>query len=123
MKLFEFRKNLPQSAGNARLKFCDMTLDKVWEKIPDTIRSYTAKRALRKGATIYLDNDPNAEFFPLLKRKQFIYVAPGSREDDAMFFGGQDEEPFLVRLKITPYRVFMSDGEEAFFESLCPPSL
>ncbi|MFA6898512.1 MAG: hypothetical protein WC250_03860, partial [Candidatus Paceibacterota bacterium] len=102
MKLFEFRGKLPARAGKAELRFGNPT--------------HADFVAFRDGKTIRLVGRAQDEFYPLLDGRQFIYRAP----NDVVFFGGTDEEPFLVQLSRRPMDVFIEDGEEAFFESLFP---
>lgn len=101
MRLYEM-KRLPELAGSASLEF-----------------SQKYGMPLRKDSTIYLPKDDNVEFFPLLSGKQFILWVSGHNESGC-FFGGTDEQPFLVRLKQEYLAYFARNGEKGFLESLKP---
>lgn len=98
MRLMEYGYGqLPQRAGEAKLEF-----------------ARAVGMPTRKEDLIQLDFDPKFEFFPLKKGEQFLFVGIG------VWFGGTDENPFLVRLKDEVFSRFLLDGEEGFYDQLKP---
>lgn len=93
---------LPKKAGLARLEF-------------DVGRDFLP---YRRGRTIHLNSDPQAEFFALKAGEEFLYGYGGGSE---VYFGGTDEAVFLTRLNEEPMLAFYGGEEEAFFEALVPP--
>lgn len=77
----------------------------------------------RKGAVISLPLHGNAEFFSLQGGKQFLFWMPPQLFDLQLWFGGEDEHSFLVRLEPYLFDVFMRGGEEAFYASLKPDAV
>lgn len=76
----------------------------------------------RKGADIFLPRNPYSDFFPLKGGEQFLYTfrdIPVSRVP-TIYFGGTDENPFLVRLHGGPLEAYEKGGEDAFFDFLKP---
>jgi hypothetical protein len=79
----------------------------------------------RMGGTILIPNDNFTEIFPLEhegKRDQFILARRVSSEN-TYWFGGTDENPFLVQLDSEPFNKFLNHGEVFFYDSLCPKSV
>ena len=99
---------LPRRAGNAELDFDDY--NRVW----------------RDGPVIHLPTQSitqgGVDFQPLVGGRQFLWVCgyDHSIVTTQAFFGGQDEEPFLV--EVTPEAIgqFYSNGEDAFYNYLIP---
>ncbi len=79
MYLFEIKK-LPKKADKAVLD---------WNKDVDF--------PSRDGKYIGMPNNPENLYFPLRNGKQFLIKCKDSRSD-RMWFGGTDEEPFLVEM-------------------------
>lgn len=88
MRLFEM-KTLPETFGKAKIEY---------------VKGKTAP--YRDGRTIVIPSDGNTELF-VLNRSQFLLHLPLSRSD---WFGGTDENPFLVRLDEEPFRAFLEGG-------------
>lgn len=102
MRLFEVEQKLgglPKKAGIAVL---------------DWRRSY---EPTRNGRTIQLPASEEVQFFPLLDGVQFLLQIPG--RDARAFFGGTDEQPFLVELEPSVI-VSLRGGEEGFFNAIKP---
>ena len=104
MRLWELEHQqgkLPKEMGKALMVYSDD------EKEPS-----------RKGNVITIPNGPFWDFFPLGK-EQFIFVS----NHFGCWFGGTDENPFLVRLDQSATSRFVeSRGKvEAFYASIKPP--
>jgi hypothetical protein len=118
MKLFEMSE-LPRTAGRAILKF----------------GAEERMHLERDGKEITLPGDPEMDFFPLMEGQQFlvrknITDRDSGRYETAVWFGGTDENPFLVRLDpqvFTTFSRFTSKQrgkqEEVFKESLKPTAI
>ena len=108
MRLFELERNgeLPTEAGKAKIKFD------------------TCTNPWRKAETIYLPRNPSVELFFLKGGSQFLYWFnnQGYSEANQLWFGGTDEQPFLVRLQPTLFTDMNTKWktEEDFFWSLVP---
>jgi hypothetical protein len=98
MRTFELRK-LPTRAGDAKIDWFGSG----------------HKSVERSKQTLHLCKDGDVEFFPLLKGRQFVYRFGGS-----WFFGGTDENPFLVRLSNGLGLNVLRKGEEGFLDWLVP---
>lgn len=102
MRLFEVEQKfggLPKKAGVAVLDWND-------------------EGPTRDGEIIKLPTNAEAQFFPLLDGAQFLFQIPG-RESVRAFFGGTDEQPFLVEME--PSVIFsLRGGDEEFFNSIKP---
>lgn len=72
----------------------------------------------RDGKTIKLPAHEEVQFFPLLDGEQFLLQIPG-RERARAFFGGTDEQPFLVELEPSVI-VSLRGGEDGFFNAIKP---
>lgn len=116
MRLFELagkHGKLPARAGLARLEWTDR-------------RTNTPRR---DGSTIILPLGADVEFFPLSKRRQFLaHIWRGEQghqgwgptpERAELYFGGTDEQPFLVQLQPEALQS-LAQGEDGFFEALKP---
>ena len=105
MKLFQIRGKLPVKAGDAALEFDQGVED-----------------AKREGKRITLPYDSMAEYYPLRKKSQFLfYIGPRPQHEMArVWFGGTEEQPFLVRLTTDPFNAFVRGGEASFFAALKP---
>ncbi|MDP3795139.1 MAG: hypothetical protein Q8R13_04415 [bacterium] len=103
MRLFEVERifgGLPKKAGVAVLE---------WKK---------GGEPARDGKTIYLPTYEEVQFFPLLDGVQFLLQIPRGEHARA-FFGGTDEQPFLVELEPSVI-ASLRGGEEEFFNSIKP---
>ena len=76
----------------------------------------TEKAGRSTDATIVVCDE--WEFHPLKGGEQFLLsrIHPG----EGIWFGGTDERPFLVQLKLEALDHFEADGEAGFFEALKP---
>ncbi len=106
----------PRRAGLARL---------AWERFSDDSGMIMPHR---QNGIIHLPNCPQAEFFPLKGRAQFVFKVPNdfARHDygeSGIYFGGTDEQPFLASLEEGPLEALLEGGEEAFYDYLVPPSI
>lgn len=100
MKLSEM-KRLPKKAGRATLVFIDVNQ-------PNRIQD-----------RILLPKNPEAEFFLLQRRRQFLY-REYSQSSLGIWFGGTDENPFLVQVGKEAFNAFKIRGEKGFYEALKP---
>lgn len=109
MRLFEMNP-APTKAGMARLQFSSRN------------GKANTPPPFREGEHVVLPEDREAEFFPLMNGEQFLFRnASDSRSRDTQYwFGGTDEQPFLVRLGDRPFPAFQQGGEVAFYASLKP---
>ncbi|TAK89264.1 hypothetical protein EPO04_04195 [Patescibacteria group bacterium] len=101
-------KKLPQTAGLAQLS-------------THPSNEY-AEGAQRIKSSIILRPGKGAEFHPLLGGEQFLFFE-GRRpnyQTGALYFGGTDEQPFLVSVRGQLKDVLERDGEQALFEALKP---
>lgn len=97
MKLFEMKKDLPATAGIAKIRYMPV-------HVP-----------MREGAVITLPNYCEDEFFPLQQGRQFLF-----RKNGRCWFGGTDELPFLAEVRQEAFEDFKNDGEDGFYDSLRP---
>ncbi|HLD07424.1 MAG TPA: hypothetical protein VJC16_07910 [Candidatus Nanoarchaeia archaeon] len=106
MRLFEMRRP-PTQAGKAVLQF-----------------SADRPFPLLAHGTITLPKGRDNEFFPLRRRKQFLFVDNSNFPGRTYYwFGGTDEQPFLAQVSADAAQAFMNEGEEAFFASLKPRTI
>lgn len=114
MRLFEMAR-LPKRAGLAELRFLD--------------RGARTPATVREDRVITLPNDrQQVEFFPLKSGEQFLVAVShqGNKEYGALrvyrqiYFGGTDEQPFLVELAAPAFAAFCGGGEMAFYDALKP---
>lgn len=110
MKLFEMQQ-LPQKAGMTLLEFS-----------PNSWSNPT-----RNGQTIILPKRPEDELFSLKGGQQFLFRCAGrttsGSEETQFWFGGTEENAFLVRLTQPPFSAFQKDGETGFFAALKPKAV
>ncbi len=106
MYVFEM-KELPKSAGKAILE---------WDK---GVKSFS-----RDKNRIVLPLNQRLSYFPLQEGNQFLAYLPRDRQREA-WFGGTDEEPFLVEMNPEVAEHFVNDcgSEKAFYEYLVPESV
>ena len=107
MRLFEM-KELPEKAGLAVLD---------WDN--------GVSRPQRDEKTIAVPRNGGVEFFPLKEGAQFLLLISdvGSWQRQgfrSVYFGGTDEQPFLVELEADAFAAFARGGETAFFTALKP---
>lgn len=99
MRLFELEKR-PTKAGKAKLDY-----GVVGE--PSRVRR-----------TIVIPNTPDLELFPLQDNwNQFLVITGRNR---AVWFGGTDENPFLVAMDDDVLDNFFQRGSEGFYADLVP---
>lgn len=98
----------PKSAGKAKIEFFEPKQN--YYNGPNWIPT-------REKEEIRLPVRTDAEFYSLRKGQQFIFRLAQANE---VYFGGTDEEPFLVRLDPTVFGYFRQGGEGAFFGALVP---
>lgn len=108
MYLFEMKKK-PATADKAKLEW-----DREWSN------DRTLPR--RDGDVIWMPFHGESLYFPLRGGKQFL-VKPATRE--GVWFGGTDEEPFLVEMEVAVLDAYIKSGgsEEAFYKSLIPDEI
>lgn len=107
MRLLEMDTRHQLGCGKATIDFSD-TLD-------------NDEPAIRNGDRIILrGTDLVAEFFLFKSAPLFLFATIVGREDISVWFGGTDEQPFLVRLDAVALKGFMRNGENAFLDSLIP---
>src|SRR3989344_5355665 len=106
MKLFEM-KGFPEEAGLAELEFTQEV------EIPK-----------REKELISLPANPQNEFFSLKEGAQFLFRCAvlnnsdrySPKKESALYFGGTDERPFLVRSVPEAFPYFVLGGEAGFYE-------
>ncbi|MBI4022697.1 hypothetical protein HY375_00835 [Candidatus Berkelbacteria bacterium] len=116
MRLFELGK-LPTRAEKATIE---------WASSKDH------HEPTRVEHTIVLPRRTDAEFFPLLEGRRFVYTYEGEehqvwekgssvrRRERFVWFGGTDEQPFLTRLTDDPLTSLFKKGQDEFFWQLRP---
>lgn len=105
MRFYEMSR-LPRSAGLAVLEY---------EECEGRANPF------RSGRHLHLPGCPDAEFFPLRGGEQFLLRHwRGGESEPQIWFGGTDEQPFLVRLGSAAFSPFMRGGEDGFFAGLRP---
>ena len=117
MKLAEM-ESLPERAGLARLNFVSKAGDRVLKD-----QFGRSVLAFRRDDTIFLINNPQAELFWLKNGNQFLFVGPNFIWElgrSQIWFGGTDEQPFLVNLEPEAYQAFLDHGEAGFYQALKP---
>lgn len=92
--------SIPDKAGLARLRL-----------------ARDAAEPFREGNVITLPST-TLTFLPLKKGQQFL-AGPGNYSWQ-LFFGGTDEQPFLVQVTPSLREVLEKQGEEAFYQALKP---
>lgn len=108
MKLYELRTR-PKVAGTANLIFGH----------PDQNK----RPPLREGPNIFLPDDPELDFHPLENGQKILIrlVAAGDGARQITYwFGGTEENPFLVRVDQVAFDAFKQSGEQGFFNALKP---
>lgn len=105
MYVFEL-KQLPRQADKARL---------AWDTGISTPR--------RDTKHISLPRDNMAQFFSLREGNQFLYKPHiANRSSNRFWFGGTDEEPFLVEMEEAAGNAFIQSygSEQGFYNALVP---
>ena len=102
MRLFEMNR-LPRKAGAAVLEWSDFR----------EVRS-----PVRNEEVISLPDNPDNEFFWLDGKEQFLV-----QSYNATYFGGTDEQPFLVQLDPKAFDAFAQGRTKGFYEALKPPQI
>ena len=79
----------------------------------------------RKEGDIVLPLRQQSKYIPLQKGETFLFMVPPRQYSGGQwwqaYFGGTDEEPFLVQLQPQIYDHFTKNGEEGFLDALKPP--
>ena len=132
-KMEEILLDVPSQAGLAKIHIGSVEdgimKDGVrWEVPYDHARRENRDVSIpeRFGEDIFLPPVRNAEFHLLNDGLQFLYRIPpvessrGYRYNGSLFFGGTDENPFLVELNPGLYDLFIRDGEDKFYDALKP---
>ncbi len=112
MRIWEMKNKgiLPTKAGKVSvLKFGDFKQNHFKQN---------QEMFFRMKNVIYLYNSSKVEMFFIKNDEQFLMIYKDGKE---VWFGGTDENAFLVRLDTDVLNIFMSNGEEGFFEALTPP--
>ncbi len=73
----------------------------------------------REGETIFLPPHPNGDFFSLREGTNFLF----EDNEKGVWFGGTDENAFLVALEHEAIQIFKEGGEEGFYNALKPDSI
>jgi hypothetical protein len=89
--------SLPSKAGKAKIHFTHENIS----------------RPKRDKEDIILPLSKAGELYPLAQGTQFIFTQSGQGINREIFFGGTDEEPFLVQLSPN---IFSALREEKFFD-------
>jgi len=104
MRLGEMGNNLPRVAGKAKLEY-----------------SINGTRPYREGDTIIIPDKPLGELFSLRDDcYQFLY---STNHNNNLWFGGTDENPFLVEMNPGLLGTFLGEGTRAFYLALVPGGL
>lgn len=103
MYVFEFKGNPPKKADKATL---------CWEK--------GSTEPVRNGLRIHLPINPMAIFYPLQDGKQFLF-----ENDNSYWFGGTDEEPFLVQMSQKAINNYIEGrgSDDSFYNGLIPQTI
>jgi len=107
MKLKDMKKK-PTKAGIAEINWVE---DK---------SGYGDLDIRREGDKIYLPDYPEHEFIPLQGGKQFLFR---NRSLTRFWFGGTDENSFLVRITSEAFASYKKSGAKAFYEFLKPATI
>lgn len=100
MRLFELEKR-PTVAGKAKIGY-----------------SPTHGVPIRNGKNITIPSNPGLELFPLQEGWSQFLVA--SQDENRVWFGGTDENPFLVEMRREAFKLFLTSGTQGFYDSLIP---
>ena len=103
MYIFEMKGKLPTRADKASLG---------WDR--------TQSQPSRDGKTITLPWEDKDFYFPLREGKQFLFAS--KRRSESVWFGGTDEEPFLVEMQRQALDAYVntSGSEQDFYRALVP---
>ena len=105
MRLIELGDKRPIAAGKAKLEY---------KSIKDLCTE--GKYPHRDGNLIVLPYEASLELFSLQEHwNQFLVSAYGE-----LWFGGTDENPFLVRMDPRALKEYLMGGPEHFYESIIP---
>ena len=111
MRYMEMQGDLPKKAGAATLDFYE----------PE---SGGVRNVYRKDDVIHLPAFSDLEMFPLVPDwTTFLAIQGGwaaGGDKQQVFFGGTDENPFLVRMDSTVLSGFYEGGPGRFFEAIRP---
>jgi hypothetical protein len=105
MHVIEIKRELPRLADKAKIEWVEETI-----------------RPRRDGKTIYLPKNRAGLYSPLREGKQFLVKLNDKYSPtNGVWFGGTDEEPFMVEIERTPFDEYWTSGsEQAFYQSLVP---
>ena len=111
MRLMELGSNRPTKAGKAILDFYPTSKD-------------CANPVTREKNVISIPDFVDLEMFPLRDNwEQFLLVSGGhctSVNNAAVFFGGTDENPFLVQMDPKVMKEYFLGGSPGFYEAIRP---
>lgn len=108
MRLIEFGNRRPLRAGKAKIEYAS------WEGQPKE-----GQYPFREGSVITVPSSSQIEMFPLMDNwVQFLIQFAST-----VWFGGTDENPFLVKLNREMLDVYLAHGPEEFYKSLIPNRL
>ncbi len=99
-------RELPKKAGTARI---------IWDEA----------QPRRDNSDIYLPLEDGGVYLPLLKDQQFLFKFEDirNRHTKSYWFGGTDEEPFLVQIEDKAFGAYLKGGEELFYRALKPQGI
>jgi len=101
MRLAEFGSQKITEAGKANIRY-----------------SKEESEPRREKSTIVLPDDPMAEMLNLEGNwHQFLYT---DRRISSVWFGGTDENPFLVRMDESVFATALREGSQRFYANLVP---
>ncbi len=111
MRLMELGSSRPKKAGKAILDFYPTSKD-------------CANPVTRKKNVISIPGFVDLEMFPLESDwERFLIVSGGhntSVDNAEVFFGGTDENPFLVRMEPSVMREYFLGGSYGFYRAIRP---
>jgi hypothetical protein len=105
MELIIRNPELPSEVGKAKIFFDEKC------KVPE-----------RQKENLILPLRQGNRLIPFEGREVFLFCGTDTRTNaQTLYFGGTDEEPFLVRLNPEAGKFFNEGGEDGFIEALKPP--
>lgn len=112
MEILIKNPKLPKRAGKAILHFRD-----------DISEPFREKGEIHLPILPFHGQDDESGVFLLKSGVQFLWRRRSHYDPGVVYFGGTDEEAFLVRLHPDVWRFFQGGGEEVFFQALKPSSI
>ncbi len=114
MRLMEMKGNYPKKAGKATLDFVG-------------IDDSSSRLLHREKDIIYIPAFSDLEMFPLAPDwNTFLAVLGGwnaERGKQSLYFGGTDENPFLVQMNTQALHSFYTGGTEGFLNAIRPEGI